>query len=181
MNIPNMITIFRIILVPIYLRVFFSNLENRLLIAGLVFILAGISDVLDGHIARKHNLQTKIGTVLDPLADKLMTFAVLVSFAFSELLPYWIFIVLGVKEILMVLGGAVLYFSKINQVVPSNKYGKSATVLFYAATLSIVFGFPIDVSRVLFLVTLVFNILALINYLKIYLDIVKSRNVSVDK
>lgn len=181
MNIPNMLTILRIILVPIYLTIFFSDLENRILIAGLVFILAGISDVLDGYIARKYNLKTKIGTVLDPLADKLMTFAILISFAVSNFIPYWILIALGIKEILMILGGAVLYFSKSNQVVPSNKYGKSATMIFYVATLSIVFKFPFTISKILFLVTVVFNVLALINYLKIYLDIVKNGNVSVDK
>ncbi|MDR7870413.1 MAG: CDP-diacylglycerol--glycerol-3-phosphate 3-phosphatidyltransferase [Tissierellaceae bacterium] len=181
MNIPNMLTILRIILVPVYLVIFFSNMDNRILIAGLVFILAGISDVLDGHIARKYNLQTKIGTVLDPFADKMMTFAILISFTLSNFIPGWILIALGIKEILLILGGAVLYFSKANQVIPSNKFGKYATALFYAATLSIVFKLPSTISEVLFLVTVVLNILALVNYLGTYLDIVKNRKVSVDK
>ncbi|NLY45080.1 MAG: CDP-diacylglycerol--glycerol-3-phosphate 3-phosphatidyltransferase [Tissierella sp.] len=181
MNIPNMLTILRIILVPIYMFVFFSDLDNRLLLAGLVFILAGISDVLDGHIARKYNLQTKLGTVLDPFADKLMTFAILISFTLSKLIPEWILIALGIKEIILILGGSLLYFSSSNEVVPSNKYGKSATALFYAATLSIVFKLPETLSQVLFLVTVVFNILALINYVNIYIELVKNREVSVDK
>ncbi len=176
MNLPNMITIIRIILVPIYLMVFFSALENRILLAGLVFILAGISDVLDGHIARKYNLQTKLGTVLDPLADKMMTFAILISFTVAKFIPTWILIALGIKEILLIIGGAILYFSKSNQVVSSNKYGKAATTLFYAATLSIIFKFPLMLSQVLFLVTIVFNILALLNYFTIYVDLIKKRN-----
>lgn len=181
MNIPNMLTILRIILVPVYLLIFFSNMDNRILIAGLIFILAGISDVLDGHIARKFNLQTKLGTVLDPFADKLMTFAILISFTLSNLIPGWILIALGIKEILLIIGGAVLYFSKANHVIPSDKFGKYATILFYAATLSIVFKLSPTISQILFLVTVVFNILAFINYVSIYLRLVKNREVTVDK
>lgn len=175
MNIPNMITVLRIILVPIYLLVFFSDLENRILIAGFVFILAGISDVLDGYIARKYNLQTKLGTVLDPLADKMMIFAILISFTMSNFIPLWILLALGIKEILLILGGTILYFSKLNEAIPSNKFGKSATTFFYAATLSIVFKFPAIISQILFLVTVVLNILALANYFIIYVDLIKNR------
>lgn len=181
MNIPNMLTILRIILVPTYLLIFFSEMENRILIAGLVFIFAGISDVLDGHIARKYNLQTKLGTVLDPFADKMMIFAILISFTVSNYIPSWILIAIGLKEILLILGGAVLYFSKTKQVMSSNKYGKTATALFYAATLSIVFKFPPKFSRILFLVTVVSNLLALLNYLSTYLSLFNNGNVSVDK
>ena len=181
MNVPNMLTILRIILVPIYLLIFFSDMSNRILLAGLVFILAGISDVLDGYIARKYNLQTKLGTVLDPFADKLMTFAILISFTWSELISLWILIALGIKEILMILGGSILYLSKSNQVLPSNKFGKIATAFFYVATLSIVFQFPNNISQVLFLTTVVLNIFAFVNYLNIYVELFKNREVSVDK
>lgn len=169
MNIPNLLTIFRIILTPIYLLIFFSNLSNRILLAGLVFILAGISDVLDGHIARKYDLITKLGSILDPFADKMMTFAVLISFTYAELIPSWILIAMGIKETLMILGGAVLYLFKGNQVLPSNKYGKIATLSFYTATLSVVFHLPNLLSRVLFIITVVLNLLAFINYFIIYL------------
>ena len=174
MNVPNILTILRIFLVPIYLIIFFSNIENRVLIAGLVFILAGITDVLDGRIARKYNLQTKLGTVLDPFADKLMTFAILISFTYSSLIPPWILVAIGLKEVLMIAGGAVLYLSKGNQVLPSNRYGKVATLFFYAATLSIVFRLPDLVSMALFFLTVILNILAFFNYLQIYLEMRKT-------
>lgn len=174
MNVPNILTILRIFLVPIYLIIFFSNIENRVLIAGLVFILAGITDVLDGRIARKYNLQTKLGTVLDPFADKLMTFAILISFTYSNLIPPWILVAIGLKEVLMIAGGAVLYLSKGNQVLPSNRYGKVATLFFYAATLSIVFRLPDLVSMALFFLTVILNILAFFNYLQIYLEMRKN-------
>ena len=96
MNIPNILTIFRIVLVPIYLLIFFSDLPNKVLLAGLVFILAGVTDVLDGYIARKNNLITKLGTVLDPFADKLMSFTVLLSFTIAGFIPAWIILILGI-------------------------------------------------------------------------------------
>lgn len=171
MNIPNMLTILRIILVPIYLLLFYSVKENHLLYAGIVFIMAGVSDVLDGYIARKYDLTTKIGAALDPLADKLMTFAVLISFTTAQLIPTWVLLIIGAKEIMMIIGGFVLYLLKGNKVLPSNKYGKIATVSFYAAILSIVFKFPNpNVTKLLTLTTVILNILAFINYLMIYLS-----------
>ena len=178
MNIPNILTILRIILVPIYLLVFFSNLENRFLIAGLIFILAGISDILDGRIARKYDLITKLGVMLDPIADKMMVFAVLISYTLAGIIPKWIIITLGVKEIVMILGGGILYLYKGKQVVPSNSYGKIATVSFYAATLSIVFNISQQLSQILYILTVVLNILAFLTYLKIYIS--KRNNTQID-
>jgi len=170
MNIANLITIFRIILVPIYLRVFFSNISNGIFWAGLIFIVAGISDILDGYIARKYNLITKVGSVLDPIADKLMSFAVLISLTWSELIPIWILIAIGMKELTLIIGGSILYLFKGNQVLPSNRYGKIATVSFYIAALSVVFKFPEILSKTLFVLTVSLNLLAFINYLIIYLS-----------
>lgn len=170
MNVPNIITILRIFLVPIYLLVFFSNLENRFLIAGIIFILAGISDILDGKIARKYNLITKLGVMLDPVADKMMIFAVLISYTAEEIIPYWIIIALGLKELALIIGAGILYLNKGKQVVSSNKYGKIATVSFYAATLSVVFNIQDDFSQFLFIVTVILNIFAFVNYLKIYIN-----------
>lgn len=169
MNIPNLLTILRITLVPIYLFAFFSNIENKLLVSGLIFLLAGITDLLDGKIARKYNLITKLGIVLDPIADKMMTFAVLISFTYGGLIPFWILIALGIKEILLILGGGILYLFKGKQVLPSNKYGKLATVSFYIAALSVVFKLGEMASLVLFLITVGLNILAFINYLILYI------------
>ena len=171
MNLANMITIFRIILIPIYLAVFYSGSEDYILFSGLIFILAGISDVLDGYVARKYDMITDLGSVLDPVADKLMMFAILISFVSKEIIPPWILIALGLKEITMILGGGILYLFKGKQVLPADKFGKFATVSFYTATLSIVFKLPKMFSTFLFVLTVIFNIVAFINYLIIYLKI----------
>lgn len=171
MNIPNLITIFRIILIPIFLILFHSNMENRILYSGLIFSLAGASDILDGYIARKYDLTSKLGAVLDPFADKMMNFAVLISFTIARYIQLWILLILMLKEIIMILGGVFLYLRKEKSVIPSNRNGKNATVSFYAAIISIVLGAPNALTSTLLILTVVLNILAFIGYLKIYLNL----------
>lgn len=171
MTIPNIITIFRIILIPIYLLFFYSDLNNSLLIAGAIFILAGISDFLDGYIARRYDQTSNLGTILDPIADKLMSFAILISFTTNKIIPSWILIFMSVKEGLMIVGGGVLYLFKGKQIVASNKFGKLATILFYVAALSVIFKLDSMVSLVLFSLMVIVNIIAFINYLLNYLKI----------
>lgn len=169
MTIPNILTVFRIVLVPIYLYLFYSSGEERLVYAGTAFVIAGITDVLDGYIARKYNQTTDVGAVLDPLADKLMTFAVLISFTMAEMIPYWILLIIGLKEIVMIFGGLILYLFKGNKVLPSNRFGKAATIFFYASILSVMFKTHLSVIRILFSVMIILNIIAFLNYLTIYL------------
>lgn len=179
MNIPNIITIFRIILIPIFLLVFHSNMENRVLYSGLIFLVSGISDILDGYIARKYDLGTKLGAVLDPFADKLMSFAVLISFTLSGLIPYWILMLILIKEVIMIIGGAILYFKNENLVIPSNVFGKAATFLLYLSILSIALKLSFDISMILLILTVVFNIIAFINYLKIFLGMNNGNNLEL--
>lgn len=179
MNIPNLITIFRIILVPIFLFMFNSHMESRVLYSGGIFLLAGISDVLDGHIARRYNLTTKLGSVLDPFADKMMSFAVLISFTMAKLIPIWILIPLVLKELVMILGGGLLYLRREKVVIPSNIYGKIATFSFYAAIMSIVFKSPSYISTFLLIITVLLNLIAFFNYLMIFLN--KANTNIVDK
>lgn len=177
MNVANMLTIFRIILVPVYLLLFYSTGENHLLYAGIVFLIAGITDVLDGHIARKYDQMTDLGAVLDPLADKLMAFAVLISFTSTKLIPSWILKIIGFKEILMITGGFILYLFKSNTVVPANKYGKVATVSLYIAVFSVILRAPSMLKKTLFIITVALNIIAFINYLIIYINVRDKRTI----
>lgn len=182
MNLPNKITIMRIILIPIYLLVFYSNMENRLLLAGLIFLLAGISDLLDGYIARKYDLTTDLGAVLDPFADKLMSFAVLISFTTMKLIPPWVLIAIGIKEIFMIIGSAISIVHHKDTVVHANYYGKFATISFYIAILSIVFNLNELLSTMLLILTVSLNIIAFYKYLRIFLKVRENRNnPSVDK
>lgn len=181
-NLPNIITTIRIILIPIYLFVFYSNMENRILIAGLIFLLAGISDFLDGYLARKYELTTDLGAVLDPFADKMMSFAVLISFTSMKLISIWVLIFLGIKEIMMILGSVISLIYHKDSVVHANNYGKFATISFYIAILSIVFKSPETFSTILLSITVILNLIAFYNYFKIYLSQRKNKtNEIVDK
>jgi cardiolipin synthase len=133
MNIPNILTIIRLLLVPVFILVFFSEIPNAMLISFLIFLFAGLTDFLDGYIARKYNLVTKWGSVLDPLADKLMSITVLLCLTYEAIIPVWVLVVIMAKELLMIIGGAVLY--KKGTYVPARFYGKVATVLFYVAVI----------------------------------------------
>lgn len=137
MNIPNMLTVLRFLLIPAFVTVFFSQNAHHMLWAMTIFLLAGATDLLDGYIARKYNLITKLGTLMDPLADKMMIITVLVCFALKTYIPFWIAAVVIVKEAAMILGSIHLYYSKHNIVIPANYFGKAATAAFYLAVILI--------------------------------------------
>lgn len=162
MNLPNIITTIRFMLIPLFIGVFFSSMEKSLLYSVMIFIIAGITDVLDGYIARKYDAITKWGQAMDPLADKLMQLTVLICFTLKQFIPVWIIVIYGIKEILMIFGGIVLYTRKDQLVVPANSYGKVATVIFYVAILAIAFRFPY--GKILIYIAALFTLYAFIRY-----------------
>ena len=101
--------------------------KEKIVAAVIVFVAACFTDMLDGYIARKYNLITDIGKVLDPLADKGMQITMLVSMAACDLMPWLLVMLLFLKELLMCIGGALLY--KANTVIAANSYGKISTVV----------------------------------------------------
>ena len=128
-NIPNILTIIRFILIPF---IFIAVMTHHYLTALIIFTLSAITDVLDGYIARKYNYITDIGKLIDPLADKLTQVTLLLSLTILNILPWWIFAIVFIKEIIMVTTASLLYKKK-DVVVYSKWYGKLATVLFYLA------------------------------------------------
>lgn len=171
MNLPNILTTLRFFLIPSFIMVFFSSSEDYIRYSAYIFIFAGVTDVLDGYIARKYNLTTKWGQAMDPLADKLMQLTVLICFTIKRILPLWVIIVVGIKEICMVIGGMFLYFKKEKVVIPANKYGKLATIVFYGAILAVAFGLPY--GRLIVYLAIMITIYAFIQYFFIGLKTVK--------
>jgi len=167
MKLPNILTVLRILLIPVFIILFFSDLENNFTYAFIVFAVAGVTDVLDGFVARRFNMVTEVGKVLDPLADKLMLMTVLICLATMNLIPLWILILMIIKELVMVYGGVRLYFSKTQIIIPSNHYGKLATVSFYLAITMVLFR----LDGILPIIVLYFAVLiatvAFFNYVKI--------------
>ena len=98
-NIPNILTLFRIVLIPF---IVVSIIRDDYILALIFFIISGLTDILDGFIARKFNFITDFGKLIDPLADKLTQIATLISIVIKELIPYWILIVILLKEVIMI-------------------------------------------------------------------------------
>ncbi|MBE5786795.1 MAG: CDP-diacylglycerol--glycerol-3-phosphate 3-phosphatidyltransferase [Clostridiales bacterium] len=120
-NVPNVLTMIRALLIPVYWVLF---MNGHRYIALAVFIVASITDLLDGYIARKYHLITDFGKLMDPLADKLMVLSVMLSLAIKQFVPWAPLIILLAKEGLMVLGGALMLKKGI--VVYAEKIGKYA-------------------------------------------------------
>ena len=127
-HIPNILTIIRFIFIPIILRAIF---DGNYILGIIFFTVSGLTDVLDGFIARKFNLVSNFGKLMDPLADKLTQISVLAALVSVKIIPVWILTIVVLKELIMVVGASFLYGK--NVVVYSKWYGKLATVLFYLA------------------------------------------------
>ena len=127
-HIPNILTILRFLLIPVILYFIF---KGNYILGFVFFTISGITDVLDGCIARKFNLISNFGKLMDPLADKLTQIFVLASLTATDIIPIWILIIVILKELIMVIGASFLYGKDV--VVYSKWYGKLATVLFYLA------------------------------------------------
>lgn len=168
MNIPNVLTMVRFLLIPVFVYFFFSQNQYSLEIAVSVFILSGITDTLDGYFARRLNQITKLGIVLDPLADKIMLVTVLASVTISNNIPIWIVAVVALKEILMI-AGAISLYNERDVVIPANKFGKISTILSYMAILAVLFELPYN--RTILYTYIAITILALFTYLNSFLGL----------
>lgn len=127
-HIPNALTILRFILIP-FIIVYI--VKDKYLEAFIFLTLSGLTDVLDGTIARKFNFITNFGKLIDPLADKMTQVAILVTLALKDVIPMWILMIVFIKEFVMIAGASFLYGKEL--VVSSKWYGKLTTVLFYLA------------------------------------------------
>ena len=167
-NIPNILTIIRFILIPIILNFIF---QGDYISGIIIFSISGLTDVLDGFIARKFNLISNFGKLMDPLADKLTQISVLAALVSVKIIPVWILAIVVLKELIMVVGASFLYGKDV--VVYSKWYGKLATVLFYVA---IVFsllakqfnliGFWSKFDFLLYCLALIATVFSLIMYVK---------------
>lgn len=163
-KIPNILTILRILMIPLFVYVFFGTCPKAHYTAFIVFLIAGLTDILDGYIARKYNLITKFGTAMDPLADKLMLLAALASLGIKGFLPIWLVVLMFVKEAIMIFVGLYMYFKKEKYVVPANKFGKAATLMFSLAIMAILFAPQIKELLYLVYAALILKLIAFLSY-----------------
>ena len=99
MNLPNKLTLLRICLIPVFVILMLSQVSNFFLISCIIFIIASITDFLDGKIARKYNLVTDFGKFMDPLADKLLVLSALICMIEYDLVAGWMVIIIVAREL----------------------------------------------------------------------------------
>ena len=131
MNLPIALTLFRIVLVPLIIVFVISSDRFWVLIAAVIFVAASLTDWLDGRMARRRNQVTQFGTLLDPVADKLLVAAALVALVQVEVIGAWVAMVIIGRELAVTgLRGVAL---SMGVVVPASKFGKLKTVSQYVA------------------------------------------------
>lgn len=163
-NVPNYLTILRLILVPI---IFSLIISEQYLIAIAFFLIANITDVADGRIARKYNLITDWGKLMDPLADKITQISTISALIIKGIIPSWIIVIITLKELTMIIVAFILYKKNI-VTVHSKWYGKTATILiFIAIVFSLLSKTFIELSQItiyIFYIAIVMTLFAGVMY-----------------
>ena len=167
-HVPNILTIIRFLLIPLIIFYIFTG---NFILAFVFFTISGLTDILDGFIARKFNLISNFGKLMDPLADKLTQICTLASLVLTNIIPIWILLIVLLKEFIMIIGASFLYGKDV--VVYSKWYGKLATVLFFIAIIFSLLLKQYEVNGVwknldlgLFTLALISTVFSLIMYVK---------------
>lgn len=136
MNLPNKLTVLRIILVPVFVIVLLVNIPYGALIAALIFSVAALTDSLDGYLARRWHQVTRLGIILDPLADKLLITAALISLVELGQIPGWVAIVILGRE--FAVSGLRTVKAGEGVDIPASRLGKTKTMTQILAVLLLI-------------------------------------------
>jgi CDP-diacylglycerol--glycerol-3-phosphate 3-phosphatidyltransferase len=151
LNLPNVLTVLRIMLVPVLVVALLGNTPEGDVLAAIVFALASLTDFVDGYLARARDSITNFGKLMDPLADKLLIIAALISLVSLHRLPAWIAMVIITRELAVTM--LRLGATQAGVVMAASMFGKVKTCLQIAAILAViaVHGQPLWVSALLYL------------------------------
>lgn len=169
MNLPNKLTIFRVILIPFFLIFlytdFWGNANSYIAIA--IFIIASLTDLLDGKIARKYNLVTNFGKFMDPLADKLLVCSAMIALVDLGKLQGWIVIIIIARE--FIISGFRLIASDNGVVIAASYWGKFKTtfqmIMIILLTLDLQLPYMSIVNNVIVYIALALTIISLLDYI----------------
>ena len=183
LNLPNKLTVLRLVLTPILILFMTMKYENDIfnlqygsgisfsgfllytLVLGL-FVLIAVTDFLDGYIARRDNLITNFGKLMDPIADKVFVFSVCMVLVKYDFLSLWLVLILLAREFVVV-GVRVLIMENSSKVVPAINSAKLKTLLqMFALTFILLFGFGKVINSIVMLPAVVLSIVSMMEYLK---------------
>ena len=179
MNLPNKLTLFRVILIPFFvfflLAPYFEGYGNYIAVA--IFIVASITDFLDGKIARKYNLVTNFGKFMDPLADKLLVCSALICLIQLESIPAWVVIIIIARE--LIIRGFRPIASDNGVVIAASYWGKFKTAFQMLTVIVLILNIPnkvfIILGTVLIYVSLALTVISLIDYMAKNKDVLKDQ------
>jgi cardiolipin synthase len=126
MNLPNILTIIRILLIPVFINLLIYHYNGWAL---AVFLTAALTDSLDGLIARVANQRTRLGTYLDPMADKLLLTASFLALAILQIIPVWSAVIVVSRDLILILGALILHLTQTQMEILPTSLGKSTTAL----------------------------------------------------
>ena len=138
MNLPNKLSVIRVALIPVIVILLYQSSDACRLIAGALFIIASLTDFLDGYIARKHNLVTNFGKFIDPVADKLLVLTTLIMLLHRGQMEAWIIIIILCRE--LAVDGLRLVAAGHGQVIAAGVWGKVKTFSQMALILALFFS-----------------------------------------
>ena len=176
MNLPNKLTILRVIMIPFFvLALLYNGGENQTLryVAAAIFIIASLTDMLDGKIARKYNLVTNFGKFMDPLADKLLVCSALICLVELKELPAWMVIVIISRE--FIISGFRLVASDNGVVIAASYWGKFKTTFQMIAVVLLIVGIPAlsMVTTAVVWIALVLTVISLVDYIAKIVNVLK--------
>ena len=170
MNLPNKLTVLRTALIPVFLVFLYTDFWGKAnaYIAVAVFVIASLTDLLDGKIARKYNLVTNFGKFMDPLADKLLVCSALIALVGLGKVPAWIVIIIIARE--FIISGLRLVASDSGVVIAASYWGKFKTTFQMAMIIGLILNPPIPymdfINQVLIYIALILTIISMIDYIK---------------
>lgn len=167
MNLPNKLTLFRVVLIPFFVVFMLVNVTGNTdkWIALIIFIIASLTDLLDGKIARKYNLITDFGKFMDPLADKLLVCSALICLVSLNKIPAWIVIIIIARE--FIISGFRLIAADNGRVIAASYWGKFKTtfqmimVILMIADISQLF----ILTQIIMYAALILTVVSLVDYL----------------
>lgn len=168
-NLANKITIFRVFLVPIFMLVLYSDMTYSTYAAAAVFIIASLTDALDGYIARSRNMITNFGKFADPLADKVLVSAALISLVDLGKIPGWVVVLIIARE--FTITGFRIIAASEGITIAASPLGKIKTITQLIAIITILLGnFPFSFinfrfDMIMLYVSLFFTVISGIDYI----------------
>ena len=175
MNLPNKLTIFRVILIPVFIIALMSGIipvpVNRY-VGVVIFCVASFTDYLDGHIARKYNLVTNFGKFMDPLADKLLVSSALICMIELGFLPAWIVIIIISRE--FIITGFRLIAAEGGLVIAASWWGKIKTVTQMLMIILVLLGVGGIIGNILIILATVFTVISGVDYIVKNIGVLKN-------